>query len=173
MHYNYNLDKNILKTLIQRNILPTDPNKKKLIIYYNKFNTSNSVINNNSFPSIGVMHKTYVIYQFKCPLGHCISKNNNIHVGFTSTTLSRRLTMHLFETTSIAQHLKTFLSNNWIWKILTDNTTIFEHQNSKKKKKIYKYSNLFILETNILNSIELILNPVQMNSYVFRCCCYL
>ena len=28
MHYNYKLDENILKTLIQRNILPTDPNKK-------------------------------------------------------------------------------------------------------------------------------------------------
>ena len=27
--YNYKLDENILKTLIQINILPTDPNKKK------------------------------------------------------------------------------------------------------------------------------------------------
>ena len=38
MHYNYKSDEKILKTLIHRNILPTDPNKKiKLIIYYNKF----------------------------------------------------------------------------------------------------------------------------------------
>ena len=29
MHYNYKLDENILKTLIQKNILPTDPNEKK------------------------------------------------------------------------------------------------------------------------------------------------
>ena len=28
IHYNYKLDENILKTLIQKNILPTDPNKK-------------------------------------------------------------------------------------------------------------------------------------------------
>ena len=28
MHYNYELDENILKTLIQRNILPTDLNEK-------------------------------------------------------------------------------------------------------------------------------------------------
>ena len=36
MHYNNKLSENILKTLIQRIILPTDPNKKKqLIIYYN------------------------------------------------------------------------------------------------------------------------------------------
>ena len=103
-----------VKTLIHKNILPTDPNKKiKLIIYYNKFKTSNLVIRNNSSPSIGVLQKTNVIYKFKCPLGDCISDNNNIYVGLTSTTLSRRLTMHLSDTSSIDQHLKkTFMPNN-------------------------------------------------------------
>ena len=33
MHYNYKLDENILKTLIQRNIHSTDPNKKKYLSY--------------------------------------------------------------------------------------------------------------------------------------------
>ena len=56
--------------------------------------------------SIGVLQKTNVIYKFKCLLGDCISDNNNIYVGLTSTTLSRRLTMHLSDTSSIAQHLK-------------------------------------------------------------------
>ena len=44
IHNNYKSDeKNIKKTMIHRNILPTDHNKKKikLIIYYNKFKTSN------------------------------------------------------------------------------------------------------------------------------------
>ena len=55
-------DEKIMKTLIHKNILPTDPNKKiKLIIYYNKFKTSNMVIRNNSSPSIGVLQKTNVI----------------------------------------------------------------------------------------------------------------
>ena len=84
MHYNYKSDEKILKTLIHKNILPTDPNKKiKLIIYYNKFNTSNLVIRNNSSPSIGVLQKTKVIYKSKCPLGDCISDNNYIYVGLT------------------------------------------------------------------------------------------
>ena len=53
MHYNYKLDENILKTMIKRNILPTDPNEKmKLIIYYNKFKTSNLVINIDSSPRL-------------------------------------------------------------------------------------------------------------------------
>ena len=97
----------LLKTLIHKNILPTDPNKKiKLIIYYNKFKTLNLVIRNNSYPSIGVLQKTNVIYKFKYPLGDCISDNNNVYVGLTSTILPRRLTMHLSDTSSIAQHLK-------------------------------------------------------------------
>ena len=83
MQYNYKSDEKILKTLIHKNILPTDPNKIiKLIIYYNKFKTSNLVIRNNSSPSIGVLQKTNVIYKFKCPLGDCISDNNNILCWF-------------------------------------------------------------------------------------------
>ena len=51
MHYNYKLDEKILKTLIHKNILPTDPNKKiKLVIYYNKFKTSNLVIKKIPLP---------------------------------------------------------------------------------------------------------------------------
>ena len=76
---------------------------------YNKFKTSNLVIKNNSSSLIGVLQKkkkkTTIIYQFKCSLGDCIfENNNNIYVGLTSTTLSRRLTMHLSDTSSIAQH---------------------------------------------------------------------
>ena len=107
MNYNYKLDENILKTLIQRNIHSTEPNKKiKLILYYNKFKTFNLVIKNNSSPSIGVLQKINIIYQFKCLLGDCITENNNIYVGLTLTTLLRRLTMHLSDISSIAQHLK-------------------------------------------------------------------
>ena len=153
MHYNYKLDENILKTLIQRNILPTDPNEK---INYNKFKTYNLVIKNNSSPSIGVSQKTNIIYQFKCPLGDCISENNNIYVGLTSTTLSRRLTMHLSDTSSIAQHLKNIHA---------------QQQNYRKfLPKTQQYSRFlrhYILETYNPNLIELILKPVLMYLNIF------
>ena len=73
---------------------------------------SNLIIKDNSSPSIGVLQKTNVIYQFECPLGYCLSENNNIYVGLTSATLSRRLTMHLSDTGSIAHLKKTFMPNN-------------------------------------------------------------
>ena len=59
--YNYKSDEKVLKTLIYRNMLPTDSNKKiKLIIYYNEFKTSNLVIRNNSSPSNEVLQKNNV-----------------------------------------------------------------------------------------------------------------
>ena len=79
---------------------------------------------------IGVLQKTNVIYKFKCPLGDCISDNNNIYVGLTSTTLSRRLTMHLSDTSSIAQHLKkTFMPNN-----TTTKNSHRQHNNTRTSK---------------------------------------
>ena len=165
MHYNYKLDEKILKTLIQRNILSTDPNKKiKLIIYYNKFKTSNLVIKNNSSPSSGVLQKTNVIYQFKCPLGDCISDNNNIYVGLTSTTRSRRLTLYLSDTSSIIQHLKKHsFPTTELRKILIDNTTILEHQNNKQK--------LQILEALHIRNMQQTLNRInfQTSANVLKC----
>ena len=134
------------------------------IIYYNKFKTSNLVIRNNSSPSIGVLQKTNVIYKFKCPLGDCISDNNNIYVGLTSTTLSRRLTMHLSDTNSIAQHLKKHsCPTTQLRKILTDNTTILEHQNNKQK--------LQILEALYIRNLQPALNRInfQTSANVLKC----
>ena len=152
-----------MKTLIHKNILPTDPNKKIKLIYYNKFKTLNLVIRNNSSPSIGVLQKTNVIYKFKCPLGDCISDNNNIYVGLTSTTLSRRLTVHLSDTSSIAQHLKKHsCPATQLQKILTDNT-ILEHQNNKQK--------LQILEALHIRNMQPILNRInfQTRANVLKC----
>ena len=101
----------------------------------------------------------------KCPLGDCISDNNNIYVGLTSTTLSRRLTMHLSDTSSIAQHLKKHsCPTTQLRKILTDNTTILEHQNNNKN---FRFSKHYILETCNQHLIELIIKPVLMYLNVF------
>ena len=94
---------------------------------------SNLVINNNS-PIHQHFAKTKVIYQFKCPLGDCISENNNVYVGLTSTTQSRRLIMHLTDTSSIAQHLeKHSCLKTEFRKIFTENT---EQQNNRLKLQI-------------------------------------
>ena len=157
-----------MKILIKRNILHIDPNKEIKLIYYNKFKTSDLVINNSSL-SIGALQKSNVIYQFKCTLGDCISENNNICVGLTSNTLSRRLTVHLSDTSSIAQHIK---ENIPVPKLSFEKflpKTILEQNTSKN----YRFSKHSISERNYLNSTESISNPVLMNVNVFSYCCYL
>ena len=70
------------------------------------------------------------------------------HECVTLTTLSRRLTMPLSDTSSIAQHLKkTFI---------TDNTTILEHQNNKQK--------LLILEALHIRNMQPTLNRINFQT---------
>ena len=77
------------------------PKKVRLMIYYNKFKTSNLIISNNFSSSTELLDRTNIVYMFKCLLGDCLSKENNTYVGLTTTTLSRWLTMHLNDSSSI------------------------------------------------------------------------
>ena len=115
---------------MQKNVLPIDPTKKvRLIIYYNKFKTSNLIISNNSSSATELLNWTNVVYMFKCPLGDCLFKENNTCVGLTTTTLSRRLTMHLNDSSSIALHLKT----HFIPKSKSSKNSSWKHHNNKVK----------------------------------------
>ena len=56
----------------------------------------------------------------------------NTHVGFTTTTLSRRLTIRFNESSSVALHLKTYsIPKCKFRKILVENTTIIAHEIDK------------------------------------------
>ena len=97
------MNKLMNKNFIHQNFLPTNPTKNVgLIIYYKKFKTSNLIISNNTSPSTELLDRTNVIYMFKCPLGDCPLGENNAYVDHTTTTVSRRLTMHLNDSSCIA-----------------------------------------------------------------------
>ena len=90
---------------------------------YNKFKTSSLIISNNISSSTELLDWTNVVYMFKYPLEDCVSKENRTNVGLTTTTLFRRLTMHINDSSSIALHLKTHsipksiqVSKNSTWK---------------------------------------------------------
>ena len=56
--------------------------KSRLIFYYNKFKT----------PKLNWIN---IVYMLKCVLKDFVSKENNTYVALTTTTLLRRITMHL------------------------------------------------------------------------------
>ena len=71
--------------------------------------------------------------------------------------------MHLSDTSSIAQHLKNIHAQQQLWKILTKNTTILEHQNNKQK--------LQILEAIHIRNMQPKLNRInfQTSANVLKC----
>ena len=96
---------------------------------------------------------------FKCPLGDCASKENSVYIGLT-TIFSKRLTMHLNDSSSIALHLKTYsIPKSKFRKILIENTTIIVHKIEKLWLQILealhmktKKKNLQINRINFENS---------------------
>ena len=97
----------------------------------------------------------------------------NIYVGLTSTTLSRRFTMHL----SVPYYCfkKTFMSNNRITENSYRKTTILEHQNNKQKIQVLKALHIrniqpklnriyFETSDNVLKCILLLTIFIKTNS---------
>ena len=78
-----------------------------LPILNNKFQTSNLIF----FPITLPPPLNFLIGQTSYICSNVpwetVSKEKNTYVGLTTTTLSRRLTMHLNDSSSIALHLKT------------------------------------------------------------------
>ena len=83
---------------------------------------------------------------FKCPLRDGVSKENNTYVGLATTSLSRRLTMHFNDSSSIALHLKTHSIPKYKFrKILVENNTIIAHEINKLRLQILE---ALLIKTN-------------------------
>ena len=74
----------------------------KFVIDYTMFKTANPIIKNNTYSTKIHLYQTNGVYKFICPFQECLPKNkNNSYIGYTNTTLSRRLTYHLSENSAI------------------------------------------------------------------------
>ena len=83
--------------------------------------------------------------------------------------------MHLSNTSSIAQHLKKHsCPTTQLRKILTDNTTILEHQNNKQKPQILEALHIrnmqptlnrinFQTSANVLKCLELLILIIEFH----------
>ena len=88
-------DERILKEIVKNNTRCTNPTDRLQIITYYRSNTTTSAITkNNQFPSTTILKPTNVVYEYKCNKGDCELLNSS-YIGMTTTTLSRRLTLHL------------------------------------------------------------------------------
>ena len=98
----YKVHERVITRLIHDNVTCASPNDQlKLVIYYKSQKTSNILIRNRTSQNLSrdkqQLKRTNVVYKFKCPYEDCVLHENSCYIGVTTTTLSRRLTMHLRE----------------------------------------------------------------------------
>ena len=92
----YKTDERIIREIIKNNTKCIKSNDNlKLIIYYKSNLTFNLLTQNNQSPKLPQLKQTNIIYEYKCQLEDCELQRNSSYIGKTTTTLSRRLTMHL------------------------------------------------------------------------------
>ena len=119
-----------------KNCPPVKPQDKvKLMVYYRSLSVSNLVLQNNRYRDTSSLKATDVVHEFQCPLGDCARRNHSSYIGHTTTTLSRRTTMHL-QNGAPEKHVRTKHNSDLTRKMMVDHTTILARCSNKKKLAI-------------------------------------
>ena len=106
MNSAYKVDEKVIKKIINDNVKCKGENSRlQFVIYYSNMKSKNLVMKNNMSGKKRELSLTNVIYEFTCPENECIHHPtiNHVYIGFTTCTLSRRLSMHL-QTGAILNH---------------------------------------------------------------------
>ena len=131
MNTEYRTEERTLNHIVKKNVTcEDDSHNLKLPIYYQSTKTKHLVMRNNPIESKWLM-RTNVVYKFDCPFEGCRLQNNN-YVGFTCTTLSRRLTMHK-QTGTIKTHMQDKHNTTLTRQHLVENTSII-HSNREPRR---------------------------------------
>ena len=150
----YAKDEKVLRDIVNRNCRARqEEDSIQLIIFYRSPKISTLVMKNNLSQDQSKLKSTNVVYQFNCPAGDCAHRYNCCYVGHTTTSLSRRLSMHL-QDGAPEKHLRRSHNSELTRKMLVDNTAILARCNNKKK--------LQVLEAVYIRDIDPSINR-QMN----------
>ena len=136
-------DERILRQIIRNNVQCTENNHRlNLVIFYQSNTIKQLVSKNNSTPKQPDLKQSNVVYEFKCPHGECALQQNS-YIGMTTTSLSRRLTMHLAGGGS-KSHYETAHNTKLTRANIVANTTILRKENNIHKLQILEA--IFILQ---------------------------
>ena len=155
----YAKEEKILRDIIEKNCVAREPEDKlQLVVYYKSPRVSSLLMKNNLAEDSSPLKATNVVYKYKCTSGDCARRPDAHYVGFTTTTLSRRISYHLTEGAPEKHHR---LSHNEdiTRKMMVDNTTILTRCLQKKKLKVMEAA--FIREMQPSINIQM-----KMNSYM-------
>ena len=146
-HPKCKVDERIIKNIVYNNVRCIDKEKKlRMVFYYKNLKTHSLVMKNNLSPKLPQLQQSNVVYKFTCPVPHSKAEE---YIGFTQTTLSRRLTMHA-QNGSILKHFKSAHGENPTREQLVENTQIMARADDRYKLAI-KEALLILRESPSLN----------------------
>ena len=141
-------DEKVIRDIVRKNVKPVQPEHSiRLKIYYKTPRTS-SLIMQNSQQNTTTLQQTNVVYRFKCSTGDCATRNV-YYIGHTTTSLSRRLTMHL-QDGGPKTHLRDHHGMRLTRDLLTANTIILARRHDKRR--------LAVAETILIRDTAPIIN---------------
>jgi len=156
MNTQYKTDEKVIKDILKKNVkCNNDSDRVQLNIYYQSKKTRQLVMTNNPIAT-KPSNRTNVVYKLCCPHEDCRPRNI-YYLGATTTTLTRRLTMHLREQTGPVEHWISEHHQTPTHKILKENTKTFDAINDHYR--------LFIQEAIYITRYKPPLNT-QMNTHI-------
>ena len=152
----YKDDEKALRAIIRRNIKVKNPQEKvTLVIYYKNPTTKSLILRNNMSHDPSILKKVNVVYHYTCKKGDCALLKNSGYIGHTTTTLSRRITMHL-QQGSLKTHNDTHHHDDRLTRTdITGNICILQQEANKRR--------LHILEAVYIRKFEPAINR-QVNA---------
>ena len=136
MSPSHRVDERVLRNIMGKNVKSKQPNTKfQLTIYYKNTKVGGLIMRNNINQEQNTLKCTNVVYQFQCPYEDCQLRDTGDYIGMTTTTLSRRLTMHL-QDGAPRQHMMQIHKKELTRTDLTENTSILRKESNRKKLQI-------------------------------------
>ena len=137
----YKIYERILNNIVKNNTRCTDDNDKLELVVYYKSKLTSQLIKTNNNEKKNMLNSTKVVYQFICPNEDCMLRKMN-NIGSTTTTLSRRLTMHL-TSGAIREHQIWTHHSNLTREHGVNNTSILLKQNDIMQLFTNQWSNSY------------------------------
>ena len=144
-------DEQAIRDIVRKNCKTTNREQKlKVQVYYTSPRTSSLVMQNNLSRNTSTLKQTNVVYRFQCKAGDCATRQV-YYIGHTTTSLSRRLTMHLQDGAPrkhYTEHHNTALTRD----DLVKNTIILAH--CSDRKRLSTLETVYIRETRPIINIQ-------------------
>ena len=129
----YKKDEKVLREIVHRNCKPRDQDDfLNLIIFYRSPRTSSLVMRNNMSGTKDKLKQSCLVYKYSCGFNKDGVPCNKEYIGYTTQSLSQRLTFHM-QNGAIKSHWKRTHNTDLTREELNNNTTILAKESNKTR----------------------------------------